>query len=148
MRQCDPLWGSEKLGFSADKTICTSGSAVTCLAMLLDDSYYGGALGWVSPKTLNTWLIANNGYTNENQVVWSFVELLGNPVDLWAITSSADTVKYYLKRPGSAGSVAILKISEEPHYVLATRAIDYYLPDGVTLGSKFNVEDPRNKSRY
>ena len=66
MEQCDPLWGSEKLGFSADKTICTSGSAVTCLAMLLDDSYYGGALGWVSPKTLNTWLIANNGYTNEN----------------------------------------------------------------------------------
>ena len=77
--------------------------------------------------------------------MWSFVELLGNPVKLWAITSSADTVKYYLDKPGAAGSVAVLKISEEPHYVLATSVIDYYLADGVTLGSEFRVKDPRDQ---
>jgi hypothetical protein len=52
---------------------------------------------------------------------------------LIATTSSVDSIKYYL----DSGDAAILKVSEEPHYVLGY---------GYT-GSTYFVLDPRNQRR-
>ena len=131
--QCDFRWGSDQLGVSGNKTICTSGGAVSSLAILLDDcdqDLYGFD---VNPGSLNKWLKANNGFTDGNQVVWSRTDTLSNGVKYVTTTSSADSIKYYL----NSGDAAILKVSEEPHYVLG---IGY-------SGSTYFVLDPKNQRR-
>ncbi len=60
--------------------MCTTGGAVSSLAILLDDcdqDLYGFD---VNPGSLNRWLKANNGFTNGNQVVWTRTDSLSNGV--------------------------------------------------------------------
>ena len=131
--QCDSRWGSDQLGVAGNSTICTTGGAVSSLAILLDDcdqDLYGFD---VNPGSLNRWLKANNGFTNGNQLVWTRTDSLSNGVKYIATTSSVDSIKYYL----DSGDAAILKVSEEPHYVLGYGYI----------GSTYFVLDPRNQRR-
>ena len=63
-------------------------------------------------------------------MVWTRTESLSNGDKYVATTSSVDFIKYYL----DSGDAAILKVSDEPHYVLGY---------GYS-GSTYNVLDPRN----
>jgi hypothetical protein len=63
--QCDPRWGNDTMGIKGNgwrSTICGEGCAMTSTAMALAGlgaTVNGSA---VTPKTLNAWLIANQGY--------------------------------------------------------------------------------------
>ena len=86
--QCDNRWGSDQLGVSGGKTICTAGGAVSSLAILLDDcdqDLYGFD---VNPGSLNRWLKQNGGFTNGYEVVWKRTDTLSNGVKYVATTSS------------------------------------------------------------
>ena len=133
LRQCDSRWSSDILGTSGGKTICDLGGAVSSLAMILDDcdqDLYGFD---VNPGSLNKWLKENNGFTNGNQIVWSRTDSLTNGVKYVTVTSSDTSIKYYL----DLGDAALLRVSNEPHYVLGY---------GYT-GSTYFVLDPRNVRR-
>ena len=132
LRQCDGRWGNDILG-TGTQTICQLGGALTSVAMVLDDcdtALYGFD---VNPGSLNRWLKENNGFTNGNQIVWSATNKLSNGVQFITVTSGATSINNYLDR----GDAAILKVSDEPHYVLA---FGY-------SGTTYFVFDPRDLRR-
>ena len=91
--QCDSRWGSDQLGVSGNATMCTTGGAVSSLAILLDDcdqELYGFD---VNPGSLNRWLKANNGFTNGNQLVWHRIDFLSKGVNFITTTISANSIK-------------------------------------------------------
>jgi len=57
-KRCDSPWGTNRLGTCCDYTICSAGSIVTNMAMIL--KYYGIT---TDPGDLNTWLKNNSLYS-------------------------------------------------------------------------------------
>ena len=57
--QCDSVWANDVLGDS--KTICDTGSLVSCLAMMM-----GTRDASVNAGSLNAWLQSNGGYIGNN----------------------------------------------------------------------------------
>ncbi len=132
LRQCDFRWSNDLVGFGSER-ICAAGSATTCVAMVLEECEQE-LYGWdVNPGSLNRWLKENNGYVDQNKIVWSATNKLSTGVQFVTLTSGADSIKNYLDR----GNAAILRVSDEPHYVLGTSY----------TGTSINVLDPRNVRR-
>ena len=71
-RQCDGSWGSNRLGTCSGDTICSSGCAITSVAMFLAYRGWGG-----NPGTLNSWLTSNGGYASGCLIYWGAVDRLG-----------------------------------------------------------------------
>jgi len=70
-KQCDSEWGNDKLGTSST-TICSAGCAMSSVAMML--SHYNKTM---NPGQLNTWLTDNNGYADNDLIVWASVDVFG-----------------------------------------------------------------------
>ena len=131
--QCDSRWGPDNLGDSSSVTICQQGGAVTSLAMLLDDcdqDLYGFD---VNPGSLNRWLRENDCFNNGIQIQWGCTDKLTSGVKFVTVASNQDTIRNYLDR----GDVALLRVTDEPHYVLGY---------GYT-GTTYYVLDPRGQRR-
>ncbi len=54
--QCDPAWGSQRLGTSGD-TICSAGCAMSSVTM-----FVAGRGHSFNPSSMNQWLIQHGGY--------------------------------------------------------------------------------------
>ncbi|WP_460008077.1 C39 family peptidase [Methanogenium cariaci] len=66
--QRDSAWKDDRLGYASNPnpgTIGNYGCALTSTAMVF--KYYGVD---VTPKSLNNWLISNNGFTNYDLINW------------------------------------------------------------------------------
>jgi len=67
---CDNKWKDVKIGFS-EQTLCQEGDLITSVAMLLSVQTS------LDPKDLNTWLLKNNGYTQDSKFVWDSIRPFG-----------------------------------------------------------------------
>lgn len=63
--QADFRWGRERLGYSEDETLASAGCAVSSAAMVL--ASYGVV---ITPKLLNEYLIAHDGYEGTSWIKW------------------------------------------------------------------------------
>lgn len=70
-KQCDPKWGSERLGTSSN-TICSAGCLMSSVSMALAGTGHD-----YNPSTLNAWLTNNGGYVSGDLFVWASVNPLG-----------------------------------------------------------------------
>ncbi len=64
-KQCDPRWGNDTMGIKGNgwrSTICGEGCAMSSTAMALAGLGVKMNGAPITPATLNTWLIANQGY--------------------------------------------------------------------------------------
>jgi len=64
-QQCDARWGGQQLGTCANTTLCSSGCAVTAVAMIF--RYFGVD---TDPGRLNAWLTSNGGYEQGCLLRW------------------------------------------------------------------------------
>jgi hypothetical protein len=69
-KQCDSHWGSQALGSSITQTLCSNGSAVASVAMMLKTKGHD-----IDPSTLDAWLSQNNGYQNDSEMLWSAINV-------------------------------------------------------------------------
>jgi len=119
-KQCDPSWGSQQLGTSAN-TICKAGCAMSSVAMAL-----GGIGKNYNPGTLNTWLKANGGYVSGDLLVWGAVGKLG-------LSYQGKITNAQVPANVNAGHIVVLNVHNGGHWVLAT---------SMASGSVANVHDP------
>ena len=84
---------------------------------------------YVNPGSLNRWLQENGCFNNDLQIKWGCTDKLSSGVKFLGVVSTRDSIRSNLDR----GNLALLRVSDEPHYVLA---YGY-------KGSSFNVLDPR-----
>ena len=73
-RQCDPQWGSDRMGLQncsihtcagatlGRDTVCNEGCAMSCLSMALNAYGYKVDNKLPDPGALNQWLVENSGY--------------------------------------------------------------------------------------
>jgi hypothetical protein len=113
--QCDQRWGHHKLGSS--NTVCKVGclisavaSGMASLGITIVD--VDGVAKQATPRTLNTWLLANNGYSG-NLFIWTSVakfnlQYEGQPTGIDQIKSEI-----------CAGKIVILNVLNGGHWVLA-----------------------------
>lgn len=72
-KQCDPKWANLFIGTSTNNTMCKGGSVVSSVAMALA----GAGHTTYHPDSLNFWLKNNNGYIQEDVMVWKSISKLG-----------------------------------------------------------------------
>lgn len=137
MKQYDPKWkdvtyDSADIWSPGKSTIERYGCAVTSAAMILQN--YGHS---VTPETLNSWLIDNDGYVGEGLLNWS-------AVTKWAKESNEsnpDAKKLEYKRY----SFTTEKLDEE---LTATRPAILKLKNNDTGGTHFVVVTNKDQSVY
>lgn len=120
------------------KTICQVGCLMSSTAMgLAGTDIPIKAMIESTPKTLNQWLIHNDGYDDSNDLIESQVPLIDPsrivwPEDAFHKTNDLpyDTVASYLEK----GRIVIANVNQGGHFVLITG----YTTDGDT----FAVNDP------
>ena len=105
-KQCDPKWGNDHLGTSAN-TICKAGCLMSSASMALS-----GCGKSYNPGTLNTWLKSNGGYSGGDLYVWTAINKLG-------LTFKGFVVNTQIKQNLDAGNVVILNVRNGAHWVLA-----------------------------
>lgn len=79
--QRNPQWSTHSLG-SSTNTIGADGCALTCLTMLMQ--YYKHA---IDVPTLNNWLTLNEGYSEEDLIIWDSIMRLANDIDFIGIVN-------------------------------------------------------------
>jgi len=67
-KQCDSKWANQELGMCSADTICSSGCAMSSVAMILKTKGCN-----YDPSSLDHWLTTNGGYANGCDIVWSSV---------------------------------------------------------------------------
>jgi hypothetical protein len=145
LNQCSSSWGSHLMGTSSTDTICSTGTALTAVAMILSAEDPA-----ITPDTLNTWLTGNSGYVIECSLLWTAIDAypgtayryagkkaftgladlkaeldLGNPV-IFSLTSSEYRICLSYINDGSApGDYAYYKTmgSTAVEYTLSTTDI-------------------------
>eukprot|EP01147_Barroeca_monosierra_P005289 gene5289-7061_t len=122
-KQCDPSWGSDRLGTSSN-TICSAGCAMSSVAMILRTKGLN-----FNPGSLNNWLIKNGGYESGDLLVWGSVNKLG--VITFQAIENPDLSTLIKGVNACHGIVA--NVRGGSHWVLLTS----YAGNGV-----FNVNDP------
>eukprot|EP01101_Sappina_pedata_P010286 TRINITY_DN6442_c0_g1_i1.p1 TRINITY_DN6442_c0_g1~~TRINITY_DN6442_c0_g1_i1.p1 ORF type:complete len:200 (-),score=74.20 TRINITY_DN6442_c0_g1_i1:83-682(-) len=129
--QCDSQWGSLQLGTSPTNSICRAGCAMTAVSMSL--ATFGATLGGplVTPQTLNIWLKINDGYADDDLIVWDSVDYLGVTNFIEEITNLTST---QLGSYVSDCYSVIANVRNGTHWVLVTSPSDQ---EGV-----WNVNDP------
>ncbi|MBE3142987.1 MAG: hypothetical protein IMZ61_03575 [Planctomycetes bacterium] len=117
--QHDSRWSSNHLGTSTTDTIENSGCALTSVAMLL--KWESGSSSDPDPGQLNTWLTANNGYTNGDWIVWSVAAAYDGSIGLTWIGSTSGVDEWsQLDSELAAGRKPIVVVDG----ILSTPALD------------------------
>ena len=122
--QADPRWSNERIGQST-QTIGTSGSVVSCIAMLV--AGFGNERS--NPSTINNFFNKKGVYTSKGEDSWASMKDLGFTV--------AGPFRNFdeIVQSMSAGNYCILNVGD--HFVLATGIQQY----------DFEVMDPTNRSK-
>jgi len=140
MGQQDGAWGGAPLGSSPTDTVATAGCAITSVTMML--RYYGIN---TDPGALNSWLNANGGYANGDQLLWDAVtNFTGGHVafsgwlgpDLDAIQTELDA-----GRP----VVAEVSLGGNQHFILLT---GYSTEGGLTANDPWFADTINFSERY
>jgi len=130
-KQFNKEWKDDKI--SEGKKIEDSGSLLTVFAMILNANGKQVSEKTVTPKTLNTWLLANGGYNKNGRLSKGWASKFG----LTRVDIERPHKNSQLRQQVCAGKSVILKVKEG--YALA-RGID---DDGKT----FIVNEPSYTSR-
>ena len=126
-KQCDSAWGGNNMGSANGTTICKAGCLMSSVASGMTGfgrKLSGGVA--LTPKTFNSWLQANSGYSG-NLYVWGAVSSPFN-MSYQGQTQEISAAKDALCK----GLMVILNVNNGGHWVLA---LGY---DGDT----FSVMDP------
>ena len=136
--QCDNRWKEDRAGaLSTANTVkmCNNGCVVTSVAMILADSGKTIDGEIVTPKSLNTWLRNNNGYSDK-RFVWGSVAKFG--LTYLGKNSNPAKIAAYHKE----GKAVILNVDKGGHWVLLT---------GISVNNKgknvYSVNDPGYRDR-
>ena len=122
-KQCDPRWGGNRLGTSS--TICNYGCLMSSMSAAMASLGKTVSGQTATPGTLNTWLLANGGYSG-NYFTWGAVTSYG-------ITyGSQSNVHSTIQNAICANKIVILNVCYGGHWVLATGWTD----------STYQVMDP------
>ena len=73
--QCGQVWSNDIMG-SSGQTICRKGCLMTSVAMVLNDCNRAINGQTANPRSLNSWLGANGGYSGAS-LIWGTVNKLG-----------------------------------------------------------------------
>lgn len=138
-KQCNPQWGSIEMGVSGPgerATICQEGCAMTSLSMVLFGLGVSVSSSAANPASLNTWLMANNGYTcmdgDCNNLVLASPEGLTGRLTL--IGENPPPSISSIEAGLVSGTIAYLAhVRNRTHFVLLT---------GYAGGDNFTVNDP------
>ncbi|CAD8176369.1 unnamed protein product [Paramecium octaurelia] len=76
-QNCDIKWGKEQLNNNSSKTICSNGSLLSCLSMILQTSSKPINSRAVNPAVLNKYLMNNNGYKQGDEINFSALSNIG-----------------------------------------------------------------------
>lgn len=149
--QCDPRWANDHMGVpnsGQNITICDQGCAMTTLSMTLSGLgvTVGGAL--VTPKSLNAWLRANDGYLclggdcanlrlDAVHNLTNLVRVIGEPVTATSSLATYSALATALQSPYSSHVFCLLHVRNQSHFVLALEPS--VTPQGI---AGFNVYDP------
>jgi hypothetical protein len=131
LQQCNAAWGSQMLGTCAE-TICQSGCALTCAAMLLQAN---GVT--VQPNALNSWLTSHGGYSGGCLIVWSVAATYPGSDMTWYGSSSYQLSTLRAELDGGNPVIANVTVSGFNHFIVVTG----YSGSG-TSASQFTVLDP------
>jgi len=117
-KQCDPKWGSHKLGTSTN-TICAAGCAMSDVSMILASEGIKIEGKESTPLTLNDWLVTHHGYISGDLLVWNAIAVLGD-VSLHTYTAHLTTTEIgdYVKRCWPV----VANVRDGSHWVLITGA--------------------------
>jgi hypothetical protein len=130
-KQCDSRWANQELGNCWGTTICSSGCAMTSVAMMLATRGVR-----IDPAGLDSWLTQNGGYANGCDICWDRVDAFGASHFVgiqWAN-------EWELCNGINAGSGIIANVNNGGHWVLLT---------GCAGGGNFYVNDPGyNRNTY
>lgn len=149
--QNDPAWASLRLGSTSQTvagcTIGIKGCAVTDVAMLLQSECTDAS--YVSPSTLNTWLINNNGYSYSGgyaSINWiTAANMDGASTGLqWVATSDCNDAWSILDNNLALGNKIVVKVDFTPS---TTQIEEHWVivygkngPSGVP--SSYQIMDP------
>eukprot|EP00823_Brevimastigomonas_motovehiculus_P009331 TRINITY_DN89_c0_g2_i1.p1 TRINITY_DN89_c0_g2~~TRINITY_DN89_c0_g2_i1.p1 ORF type:complete len:181 (+),score=10.59 TRINITY_DN89_c0_g2_i1:77-619(+) len=123
-KQCDPRWGSKNLG-TCTYTLCGAGCAVSSMAMLLTTK----GIKNLNPDTMNTYLIANGGFTHGCDIVWSAADKFGVVKFVaWEVASEQEICAGL-----NAGHGIIGHVDNFHHFILLKRCLG---------GGVYEVLDP------
>jgi len=142
-KQCDPRWGSTEMGVNGPgerATICKEGCAMTSTAMMLSGMGVELEGATVNPGTLNTYLLANNGYYclagDCNNLNFTAVMTLTNKVKYIGETQKPP-YSQIVANIATDAVVNVAHVRDKTHFVLLTG------PTTTTDGSlAFKVHDP------
>lgn len=112
-KQCDPRWGSERLGTSSN-TICSAGCLMSSVSMALSGTGHN-----FNPSTLNAWLTSNGGYVSGDLFVWASVNSQGITFLGNNFNNSGKVANSQIKSNLDAGKIVILNVHNGGHWVLA-----------------------------
>eukprot|EP01139_Manchomonas_bermudensis_P019101 Amastigsp_a676378_152.p2 type:complete len:182 gc:universal Amastigsp_a676378_152:1172-627(-) len=116
LMQCNPSWGSIRLGTSTSETICTAGCALTSTTMALRHANATISGKPVDPAVINEYLVAHGGYEDTDLIVWSAV----NPISSLKFASSADSMALStLISHIKACHPVVIQVNQGTHFVLA-----------------------------
>jgi len=135
--QCNSTYGNRPLGTSSSQSICTAGCAMSATSMALATAGILVNGQTANPGSLNSWLIANNGYADGDLIIWNSTCALtsagGKRMCTLLETSSmsSSTLTSYV----SKGYPVIVNVLQSTHWVLVTGA-------AIANPNMFFVNDP------
>lgn len=140
MGQHDGAWGGAPLGSSATDTVATSGCAITSVAMML--RYYGIN---TDPGALNSWLIATNGYANNDQLLWDWITAYTGGHVAFSGWLGADLNVIHNELDSGRPVVAEVSLGGNQHFILLTgystegglTANDPWFNDSITFSDRY-----------
>ncbi|MBN2092957.1 hypothetical protein JW964_25265, partial [candidate division KSB1 bacterium] len=133
IQQQGQSWSNDQIGINTGKYISTSGSAVTCLAML----YKAKGVN-VDPGKLNTWLIENNGYAVGGLLKWDVAANYPESKIVWYGSSNYDLT--ILKSEIDAGNLVIANVTADGEQFVVIKSYD----GNGTNAADFIVANPMN----
>lgn len=135
--QRNPQWANIKLGTS-DNTIGADGCVITSVTMLMQ--YYKHT---IDVATLNNWLILNEGYVDEDFLIWDSIQKLANDIDFIGVINcgSVPAPIDKINQEIQAGHPVIIGVdfNHNPH---ATEADHFLIIIGIMDDGTYIVNDP------
>eukprot|EP01111_Echinosteliopsis_oligospora_P006974 TRINITY_DN21480_c0_g1_i1.p1 TRINITY_DN21480_c0_g1~~TRINITY_DN21480_c0_g1_i1.p1 ORF type:complete len:197 (-),score=40.17 TRINITY_DN21480_c0_g1_i1:72-662(-) len=136
-KQCNTSWGSINIGTSKNTTICQVGCLMSSVSMALNGKGITINGDIADPETLNTWLVANNGYSDTDMLQESVVAGIDEHLIQWvgaAYNNTAFSPSDIKQMLNDQTTIVILNVLQGHHFVLT---VGY--DDGET---NFYVNDP------
>ena len=140
MGQQDGAWGGAPLGSSSTDSIASSGCAITAVTMML--RYYGID---TDPGALNSWLNANGGYANSDQLIWDAVTTYTGGRVAFSGWLGADLDLIHGELDAGRPVVAEVSLGGNQHFILLTgytndgglTANDPWFNDSINFGDRY-----------